>query len=128
MKKGITVTEKNFSRIAAELAEVQKLSKVRTITLEDIRETLAEVEKHLSLPKTYLTGIKVRCDINAQDFPNAYKYRPESTHFTAVYRAWHWTVTDIYRDTTRRNKPVIIELTDAAKEKILENMSYMKYI
>lgn len=124
--KPININETNATKISGILESVQKRSKVRTITAEDIYRTVKEVEKHLGIPKKYLNGVCIHCDLNAQDFPNAYKYRPESTHFTAEYRSGTWKLTDVWRDTTERTKRVRISLTEEAEAKVIECISVIR--
>lgn len=98
----------------------------RTITPEEVVSALDIVERKLDLPKKHLDGVTVDIDYHAQDFPRAYKYTPESTHFCAVYKRGSWRVIDIYRATTRRaSQAYKVDLTDAAKEAIIAHYSTM---
>lgn len=124
--KTIIINENNVEKITAVLADVQKRSKVRTIDTSDIYNTVDRVNGHLAIPKKYMEGVMIHCDLNAQDFPNAYKYRPESTHFTATFKGGKWRLTGVYRDTTERTNKVKITLTGEAKEKILDNITVIK--
>ena len=130
MKK--TAIEKQ-EKIQAILNEVQKRATARTITYEKMVDCLAEIDKNLAISKAAKKGIKADVDIQAQHFPSAYRYTPESTHFRAEYNGKTWMITEISRKATRQtaNKAIILTLTDAAKqaiiEKIIENYVYMYY-
>lgn len=116
--KEIIIT--NTEKLSAALDEVQKFSRVRTITVEDIRDTLADVEKRLNITKKALEGAQVRADINAQNFPSAYKYTPESTVFRAVFRGGKWRIAAIARERTdRAGHGIRIALSDEGKRAAL---------
>lgn len=112
--------------LGAVLDEVQKRAKVRTISAGDIVSALYVIEKLLNISKKSMDGVSVTVDLNAQKFPSAYKYTPESTIFTAEYKRGQWRITDICRDTTKApsNKAVVVH-TDASRAAILERFSRM---
>lgn len=112
--------EKESEKVQSALDEVQKRSKVRTITVKDICCTLTNVDKKLDIPKKYKKGIQLSCDYNAQKFPNAYRYQPDSTHFFAEHNGSEWILTGACRRVCT-NKNCHLDLTDEAKEKILDN-------
>ena len=56
-----------------------------------------EVEKTLGIPKKHMVGIRVRCDLHAQKYPNAYKYTPESTQCSLERCPSGWYITDVER-------------------------------
>lgn len=110
--------------LSAALDEAQGRAKVRTIKTTDIISALAEIEDTLSIRKKAMDGIRVEVDLNAQDFPNAYKYRPESTIFSALYKNGAWRVTDIGRYPTHRASCRISVIhTDASKNALIERFS-----
>lgn len=117
----------DFNAAAEKLTEAIKTAEgratVRKITAATILDELHTVETRLNIPKKALAGVAVVIDANAQNFPNAYKYTPESTIFRAVYRGGAWRITDIYRDTTHRayhGHEIIF--TDAARAAILDGL------
>ena len=73
----------------------------RTIDLDDILTAARRIENALNIPKKYLEGLVYSVDMNAQDFPRAYNYVPESTHFTLTYKNGTWRVSDIVRGQCR---------------------------
>lgn len=96
----------------------------RTITAKAVLRYITEVEDKLMIAKAAMDGIEVDVDINAQDFPSAYKWTPESTHIKALYKRDHWVITYIYRSQCRRrSQEVVCHLTDAAKEAIINRHS-----
>ena len=98
---------------------------VRTICPAAVVEALVRVEETLELPsKKALEGVSVSVDLNAQDFPRAYKYNAESTQFKAVYKAGSWRVYDICRATTRRaGRRYVVEHTETSKAAILDRLT-----
>ena len=97
----------------------------RTIKSAEILEALEAIESKLDISKKAMEGIAATVDINAQTFPNAYKYIPESTHFKARYTRGHWILTDIYRArTSAPGSRYQIELTEAAKAAVIERMQH----
>ena len=121
--KEIIVKEENWERIESALEEVQKRVKVRRLDYADIYNALETIQKTLGIPKKYLEDVKVTIDVNAQEFPNAYKGIPESTIFRARFASGSWRITHVFRAKCRRpNQGAHVELTEAAKMKIIERM------
>lgn len=114
------VKEANKEKIADIIRTAEGRATARTITYGDITRAIAELEKSLGIAKKNMTGIAADIDYNAQDFPRAYKYTPESTHFTVTRKASGWDLTSVFRDTTRRwNHRFHVTLTDDAKMAII---------
>lgn len=77
------------------LDEIQKRCKVRTIYFSDITDILAKVERcmeYAGFPKKDWDKVSVFYDKNAQEFPKAYNYTPESTTITCDYSNGSWGV------------------------------------
>lgn len=100
--------------LTAELDEVQKRSRTRTISAETICMILNDYTNDLSIPKKDMEGIEIDVNPLAQPFPNAYKGIPQTTWFYAVYKRGSWRVTNIYRYDCKTWK-LHAKLTDAAK-------------
>ncbi len=117
----IIVKPENRARIEAALEAVQGKSRTRTITYDIIANRLQAVEKVYSIPKTALKGVKVSLDPHAQNFPNAYRGRPESTQVEAIYTGTAWKITDIYRGYTRRagHAAETLEMPEKAAEAVM---------
>lgn len=62
------------AKITAALEAVQGKCKVRTIDSGDIKNAIAQMESFFGIPKCKLDGLRVDCDVNAQSFPNAYRF------------------------------------------------------
>ena len=128
-RKGISVEKlskrRNYHKLENELKIVQKGARVRTITSEKILRYLAYLEKSLHVPRRYLDGLAVRIDCNAQDYAKAYNGTPYSTQFEAEYHNG-WKITSIERCEAKRNgrkhKYDILEISNEAREKIVENV------
>lgn len=98
----------------------------RTIKATQIVSTLQEIEK--GIPKKKMSGTRVHYT-GAEHFPNAYKYRPESTHWIAENINGKWYVIDIYRDTcpNRSSWNTEVNYSEAAKQAILEKAMYVSF-
>lgn len=91
----IILNEKNNEKIENILNDVQKMTRVRNITLEDIYKAKDEIEKYVLkyTTKNALEMTMVWVDINAQSFPNAYHGWPTSTQFCFLYQGHKWRIT-----------------------------------
>lgn len=116
----------NKEKLAQAIKEAEGRSTARTITADKIQNILDAVSKGIA--KTKLNGTKVFYD-GAEHFPNAYKYRPESTHWSAENVKGKWYVTSISRGTcpNRKGGNTSIEYSETAKTAIIENMSYVAF-
>ena len=115
---------KEFTEAATALTEAieeaQKRCTARTIDAYTVCRNLEEVERRLDLPKRALEGISVTVDPNAQDFPKAYKYTPESTVFSATYKSGSWKITEVTREKTAKLfQGTRVTLTDEAKAEVI---------
>lgn len=109
----------NAEKLAKAIKDAEGKATARTETTEHITDVLSTIK----VPKVHLTGTKVYYD-NGQTFPNAYKYRPESTHWTAECIKGKWYITDIFRATCpNRMSAGRIEYSEAAKRWIIDNAS-----
>lgn len=123
----IIIKESNRARIEKILEKVQKKSRVRTINYDMLQSEIEKVNRRLcDIPATYQVGIEVDIDIHAENFPNAYRWTPESTQFSMIRTSSGWKLLDIYRGTTKREKyRALFKLTDEAKEALLA--AYTRY-
>jgi len=113
--------------IQAELDNVQSRAKTRTISYNDIIDTLKEIDSRLGISKAAKKGVKVLVDYHAQHFPSCYNGRPESTQFRAEFNGKTWALTEIFRGYTIQtaNKAINITFTDKAKEAIIQSLENM---
>ena len=120
MMKKINITD--TEKLAAAIKEAEGRATARTVSVKEIQYVIEEVSK--DIPKAMLHGTKVYYD-GAQHFPNAYKYRPESTHWEAENVRGRWYITSIYRYTCpNRRRNTRVEYSEEAKQRIIENASY----
>lgn len=115
--------------LGAELDAVQARAKVRTVTPCEIVEALHDLQKHLDIPKKALEGVKVHFDLNAQAFPSAYKYTPESTHVSAEFKGGSWRITNISREECRRPSfKFTVTHTDASRAALLQRFTAIEEV
>ena len=121
MKILITNTEK----LKAAIKEAEGRATARTVKADDIEYIIGKVSKGIA--KAKLSGTKVYYS-GAEHFPNAYKYRPESTHWTAENINGRWYVIDIFRGICpNRINNTMVEYSDAAKAAIIDKASFCCY-
>lgn len=111
--KSIKIT--NAAQLASMIEAAEGRATARTITPENIAEALEQVAERVLLLSTRkdATGTKVEADPNAQQFPSAYRYMPESTHFTAELKAAGWKVTRVFRSRCWSTTAAVITFTPA---------------
>lgn len=107
------------------LDEVQNKCTARCIGIRQIYYMLDDVIRYLGISKKSMDGITVVCDYHAQNFPNAYKYIPMSTHIKAEFKSGSWRVTDIYRDECKHPE-IVINHTEASKAALIEKYSQLR--
>ena len=119
--------EKVEADLMKAIAEVERNATARLLTVSDILDVLEEVETLLHIPKKAMNGIKILVDVNAQTFPNAYKWRPMSTIFKAEFRNGSWFITDIERwDTHRESRRIVITHTEESKAALIEKYTELR--
>lgn len=120
--KQILINEKNTVKINDAIKAAEGRATARTITAETIFSRLARI----AVPKSRLDGTTVHYD-GAEHFPSAYRYRPESTHFTAENKGGKWYLVDVWRDTcpNRYSHDTIVNYSESAKAWIIESASHI---
>ena len=112
---------KNAAKAEELLNDVQKRARVRTIKYKDIIKATKKIEAFLGISKKALNGTKAVVDLNAQDFPRAYKGSPESTIVELLLDKNSWRIVGIYRDYTKAESQMyVFDLSETAKEAILK--------
>ncbi len=122
--KIIRINQENLNAITQVIKEAEGRARERTITAQDVVDACIEVEKALRIPKCALDGVQIVVDVNAQSFPNAYKYVPESTHFKATYKGRCWRLDSVER--SKCNGPttrIRVIHTDASKSALIASYS-----
>ena len=118
------IKESNRDKIEKMIKEAEGKARERTITYGDMIRAIDRIEGFLDIPKKYMEGIEADVDVNAQDFPKAYKYTPKSTQFIMIKKKSGWDLRLVLRHITRRhNHTFHLELTDLAKEAIIKTHS-----
>lgn len=118
----IRISEENTAAIRDAIAQAEGRAKARTISVQDILDSVVEISEHYNLPKKYMVGLRFSVDPNAQHFPNAYKYVPESTQFCVEYCPSGWFLTGIAREACKspsRRFAMVGKLTDAQRDAII---------
>lgn len=119
------VKESNKNKIEKMIKEAEGRATTRTITYNNIVIALKCIENKLNIYKKDMVGIIASVDLNAQNFPNAYKYTPKSTHFNVIRKANGWDLRWIERDITRREGHTYeLELPEHSKVAIIETMNH----
>lgn len=110
-----------LDKLNAIIASEEGRAKERRIDARMVCEAIEQIEDRLSLPKKRMEGIIAEVDMNAQDFPSAYKWKAQSTRLRMEYRNGSWRILSIYRDDCRREKArYLLNLTEDARQAILE--------
>ena len=120
--------EKDRAALHAELDKLNAIiageegrAKERRIDARMVCEAIEQIEDRLSLPKKCMEGIIAEVDMNAQDFPSAYKWKAQSTRLRMEYRKGSWRILSIYRADCRREKArYMLALTEDARQAILD--------
>lgn len=119
----ILINEKNADKINAAIKEAEGRASVRTVTFTEVMKSVKHIETVLGIPKAKMVGIIADVDYHAQNFPNAYKCTPESTHFCMERTKSGWVLYSVSRETTRRmTHGYRLTLTETAKAAIIESM------
>ena len=118
----IIIKESNRERLQKALDAVQQRTRTRTISVDNLFEMIITIDYKLDIAETMMIGIIADVDYNAQQFANAYKYVPKSTHVTIAKVASGWALTNVRRDICRGpGSKYILTLTDEAKTALVES-------
>ena len=117
------INVKNEKQITEALDKVN--AKVRNASYQSVVAIVFQIEKKLEekgLPKNLWSGLAFLCDFNAQKFPNAYKWSPDSTQFILTRFPSGWFVPRVTRTYCGTKKIALVTpLTDKQKEAIVNN-------
>ena len=124
--------ENNWNKLQELLNTSQERCITRTLDLEDVKKLIKKIEKRLTdlgLLKTYRNDLKVDCNPYQEEYPQAYKYTPQGTHITLVYKNNNWRVLTAYRANCNGKDEKALEFifTDDQKERILNNIKYIGF-
>lgn len=122
----IIVKAENAEKIQRAIDEAEGKARERKVTAKQLIACAEKMDKKLSIAPAHLKGVTARVDINAQDFPNAYKYIPESTVATFEHTGRAWALIDVKRDRTDiASKAIRFNLTEEAREWIVKRFESM---
>lgn len=113
----------NKEKIEAALNEVQSRAKARTISYEDILETIEHIEEKLNISKKAMVGVIARVSLHCQHFPANYNGQPMGTEFTIQRFSSGWFLTGVSRENIEHVRKYRLTLSESAKAAILENAS-----
>ncbi len=101
----VIISEKNKEKIENMVAAEQVRCRERCLTYQGIVTAIEKIEKHfcgdLGVCKKDLEGLTVSVDLWAQNFPNCYRGRPESTQFDLLRQGGKWRLIKVIRYHTR---------------------------
>lgn len=125
MKK-IIIKEENAEKIMAAFESKQGRARERKInSFSDLKYEIVGIERRLDgMSKKAMNGTKIEFDFR-QQFPSAYKYTPDSTHFVLYFEnnVWKIDVDSIGRYTCPNRKSsygYVMHLSETAKAEILK--------
>lgn len=123
--KYVEIKEENAEKIMKVFNEVQGRSSTRMVnSFKDVTDLVDSVEKRIrGITKKAKEGTTADEKFQ-QQFPNAYKHRPMSTHYTIIFKNGKWKIdlNSIERATCPNNSKYYsynLNLSDSAKEAIL---------
>ncbi len=94
---------KNETAVNAAIKKAEGRATVRRARHNDLLALLPEIEDRAAiLNRAERIGLQVLIDVNAQNFPRAYKYTAESTLVTIEWFATGWFVVGIERGYCQR--------------------------
>ena len=117
MKTALRVMEGNLHKIQEKIDFMQSAAKVRTIKGVAVIDTITEIEDRLFsiLHKKDWDGLSFTIDENAQSFPSAYKYMPESTIYKLERRKSGWFLVWVMRSHSRPKKVSVCGMETKSK-------------
>ncbi len=126
MKKSIRICPENEDKIKEALKICQKRCSARTITFNDILNSVHKIESHFNcIPKYHMKGLELSIDMYAQYFSTRYRRKgtPYSTFINVRHSGKGWVLTDIYRAETRadyKTRFTVIVFPDSLKDSIIQ--------
>lgn len=120
----IIIKEENRSKIAEAVEKANGRGKARLVSTDDVFGITEYITEKYGISKTAMNGCKWEVDLNAQHFPNAYKFQPISTHIYIEFSNGNFKLTDVKRTACwRSEKHYRAELTETAKAAIIANLT-----
>lgn len=99
-------------------------ARVRNVTHYGVMSFVERIERDLErkgLLKKYWTGLKFRCNPNAERFPNAYKGVPMATYFTVERYPSGWFLVGVERRECKMDFITLVSgLSEEQKQGVLD--------
>jgi len=117
----IILNHKHDAEVQFQLDAANHLARTRTVDIDEVYSAVTVLERKFEdCTKKSLEGLTVNVDLNSQDFPNAYRGVPMSTHFTLVYEKRSWRFVSAERSCCGESERYDVILTDLMREELLE--------
>lgn len=117
----IILNHKHDAEVQSQLDAANHLARTRTVDVDEVYGAVTVLERKFEdCTKKSMEGLTVNVDLNSQDFPNAYRGVPMSTHFTLVYEKRSWRFVSAERSRCGESKRYDVTLTDPMREELLK--------
>lgn len=117
----IILNHKHDAEVQSQLDAANRLARTRTVDIDEVYGAVTVLERKFEdCTKKSMEGLTVNVDLNSQDFPNAYRGVPMSTHFTLVYEKRSWRFVCAERSRCGEFKRYDVTLTDRMREELLK--------
>lgn len=117
----IILNHKHDAEVQSQLDAANHLARTRTVDIDEVYSAVTVLERKFEdCTKKSMEGPTVNVDLNSQDFPNAYRGVPMSTHFTLVYEKRSWRFVSAERSRCGESKRYDVTLTDPMREELLK--------
>lgn len=117
----IILNHKHDAEVQSQLDAANHLARTRTVDIDEVYSAVTVIERKFEdCTKKSMEGLTVNVDLNSQDFPNAYRGVPMSTHFTLVYEKRSWRFVSAERSRCGESKRYDVTLTDPMREELLK--------
>lgn len=118
----IILNHKHDTELQSQLDKANYLARTRTVDIDDVYGAVAVLERKFEdCTKKNMEGLIVHVDLNSQDFPNAYRGIPMSTHFVLIYEKRSWRFIRAERLRCRESKRYEVSyLPDPMREELLK--------
>lgn len=117
----IILNHKHDAEVQSQLDAANHLARTRTVDIGEVYSAVTVLERKFEdCTKKSMEGLTVNVDLNSQDFPNAYRGVPMSTHFTLVCEKRSWRFVSAERSRCGESKRYDVTLTDPMREELLK--------
>lgn len=118
----IILNHKHDTEVKSQLDAANHFARTRIVDIDDVYDAVYILERKFDgCTKKSMEGLTVNVDLNSQDFPNAYRGVPMSTHFTLAYEKRSWRFVSAERLRCGESKGYDVTLTDPMREELLKS-------